>query len=211
MESFYADALGKQTWTWLRHWPEATKKAERKRFFFFPDRMALYCCSKTVNTVVTSDSRVLYPLKLPPAIPPASSPHGLDLFLTLFCDAPTHLSFPHKTHAFAHTPPCCFCACDLVSLKQGIWFDRLPVLGLHSTQASGSAGLSQRAHDCCVSPCPCGPPLQPVLLPFVGTFPACYRDAREDSVEWHHGWFLCGVCVIQFCFWQEQRPYCCVF
>lgn len=134
---------GKQTWTWTDcYLTRGQRKQKGKRFFSFQTGWLLIS-EQTVNTVVTSDSRVLYPTKAASSAPLASSPHGLDsCFWPCSADAPTHLSFPSVADECLHTPlHAASMPQDLVPLKQGIWFDRLPVLGLHSTRPVGVAVL----------------------------------------------------------------------
>lgn len=65
---------------------------------------------------------------------------------------------------------------DLVPLKQGLWFDRLPVLGLQSHRPVGMVVPLSTCSDCCVSTCPC--PVPPCLLCFV--LPAFSHSYCED-------------------------------
>lgn len=134
----------------------------------------------------------------------ARSPQCLDsCFWPCSADAPAHLSLPSVAGVCVCTQPFMLLLLpqDLVPLKQGLWFDRLPVLGLQSNRPVGVAVLlSTCSWLLCVV-------LLSVCLPvsILSCVVLCWHrpslwGAREGPlVEWqrHRDCVLCEIRVTQ--------------
>jgi hypothetical protein len=139
----------------------------------------------------------LFQLKLPLAFTFSSSHVGASwpwllflvqlLFLTLSCRSTSPLVF--------HLGWGCMCSHtslmllllpqDLVPLKQGLWFDRLPVLGLQSNRPVGMVVLlSTCSWLLCVCPLVCVLLLSTLLCCMLLGFSHPYLENQGVFVEW---------------------------
>lgn len=120
---------------------------------------------------------------------PGRSPHCLDSCSWLVLQTLQPTSFPSVADKCVCTRPFMLLLLpqDLVPLKQGLWFDRLPVLSLVCKVTGQWEWLSSsaRANDCCVlSSCLCGPvSLHPSLWCFAGVSHRCHEGLARGSVE----------------------------
>lgn len=157
-------------------------------------------------------AKYFIPVKLPPAPPfqQPRSPHCRDRFWPCSADAPAHL--PSVAGVCVCTQPFMLLLLpqDLVPLKQGLWFDRLPVLGLQSTRPVGVAVLlSTCSWLLCVVPssrlCSLAS-LHPVLFMLLG-FSIVLRGSRGTRLNGRKtmttSWV--GFVFYKFCFWQGQQ------
>lgn len=162
---------------------------QRKENIFLPNVMAPV--STQYVTWPSDHQDVSFQLALPPAFPLSSSRAGAPALPPVSGTAP--LGPDLKKHqptvlteaeaVFAHPLMLLLLPQDLVPLKQGLWFDRLPVLGLQSNRPVGMVVLlSTCSWLLCVCPLVCVL-LPPTLLCCTSLgFPHHYREDPRGTL-----------------------------